>query len=138
MTLFNSYASIYNSVNSPLLWLNLIFVAGACFLFDYAVKSINFLFKPNYANELQIAYSRYGPINSTKSLSKRMIKKLSGNKKKEINVVEHNKKRENKRSIRARENGIVQRIKRHSRDIEIQSVSQSKEISKSNNDSLGS
>ena len=47
MTLFNSYASIYNSVNSPILWLNLILVAGACFLFDYAVKSIKFLFKPN-------------------------------------------------------------------------------------------
>ena len=138
MTLFNSYASIYNSVNSPILWLNLILVAGACFLFDYAVKSIKFLFKPNYANELQIAYSRYGPINSTKRLSKRMIKKLSGNKKKEINVVENNSKRESKRATRARENGIVQRIKRRSRDIEIQSVSQNKEISKSNNDSLGS
>ena len=138
MTLFNSYASIYNSVNSPILWLNLILVAGACFLFDYAVKSIKFLFKPNYANELKIAYSRYGPINSTKRLSKRMIKKLSGNKKKEINVVENNSKRESKRATRARENGIVQRIKRRSRDIEIQSVSQNKEISKSNNDSLGS
>jgi phospholipid-transporting ATPase len=138
MTLFNSYASIYNSVNSPILWLNLILVAGACFLFDYAVKSIKFLFKPNYANELQIAYSRYGPINSTKRLSKRMIKKLSGNKKKEINVVENNTKKESKRATRARENGIVQRIKRRSRDIEIQSVSQNKEISKSNNDSLGS
>ena len=67
-----------------------------------------------------------------------MIKKLSGNKKKEINVVEYNKKRENRRSTRARESGIVQRIKRHSRDIEIQSVSQNKEISKSNNDSLDS
>jgi phospholipid-translocating P-type ATPase (flippase) len=138
MTLFNSYASIYNSVNSPILWLNLILVAGACFLFDYAVKSIKFLFKPNYANELQIAYSRYGPINSTKRLSKRMIKKLSGNKKKEINVVENNTKKESKRATRARESGIVQRIKRHSRDIEIQNVSQSKEISKSNNGSLGS
>ena len=138
MTLFNSYASIYNSVNSPILWLNLILVAGACFLFDYAVQSIKFLFKPNYANELQIAYSRYGPINSTKRLSKRMIKKLSGNKKKEINVVENNTKKESKRATRARENGIVQRIIRRSRDIEIQSVSQNKEISKSNNDSLGS
>ena len=67
-----------------------------------------------------------------------MIKKLSGNKKKEINVVENNTKKESKRATRARESGIVQRIKRHSRDIEIQNVSQSKEISKSNNDSLGS
>ena len=89
-------------------------MAGACFLFDYAVKSIKFLFKPNYANELQIAYSRYGPINSTKRLSKRMIKKLSGNKKKQINVVENNTRKESKRATRARESGIVQRIKRRS------------------------
>ena len=50
MSLFNSFASIYNSVNSPILWLNLILVSGACFLFDYTIKSINFLFRPNYAN----------------------------------------------------------------------------------------
>ena len=66
MSLFNSYASIYNSVNSPILWLNLILVTGACFLFDYAVKSINYIFRPSYANELQMIYNRYGPINSTK------------------------------------------------------------------------
>ena len=37
----------------------------------------------------------------------------------------------------ARDNGIVQRITRYSKDIEIQSVSQSREINKSNRDSLG-
>ena len=67
MPTFNSYASIYNSVNSPILWLNLIFVFSACFLFDYSMKSIDFIFRPNYANELQIVYNRFGPINSTKN-----------------------------------------------------------------------
>ena len=55
-----------------------------------------------------------------------------------MNKISEFVKRERKKANGARENGIVQRMKRNSRDIEIQSVSQSKEISKSNNDSLGS
>ena len=134
MTLFNSYASIYNSVNSPLLWLNLIVVSGACFLLDYAAKSLKFLFVPDYAKELQIVYSRYGQINSTKRLSKRMIKKLNGNKKNEINMIEDNTRRERKKQTRSRENRTVHKGKKNSRRIEIQSISQSQELSKSNNE----
>ena len=97
MSLFNSYASIYNSVNSPILWLNLILVTGACFLFDYAVKSINYIFRPSYANELQMIYNRYGPINSTKRLPKRIIKKLNKNKKSDVNIIEVNHKKKKKK-----------------------------------------
>ena len=117
------------------------FCIGNLFLFDYAVKSINFIFRPNYANELQIVYNRYGKVNSTKRLSKRIIKKLNKNQKNDVNVVENNnnrKERKHRNMKVSRENGIVQRIKRDSKDIEVQSVSQSKEISKSNGESLSS
>ena len=77
---FNSYASIYNSVNSPILWLNLILVVFACFLFDYAIKSIKYFFKTNYARELQIICSKYGSINDTSKLSYKIKKKLNKNK----------------------------------------------------------
>ena len=79
-TLFNSYASIYNSVISPIFWLNLILVSSACLIFDYSIKSINYFFKPNYSRELEIVYSRFGQINSTEKLSNNIIEKLNQNK----------------------------------------------------------
>ena len=142
MDLFNSFASIYNSVNSPILWLNLILVAGACFLFDYTIKSINYMFNPNFAKELQIIHSRYGTINSIKRLSKKMVKMLKSkiNKQKENNEDQHNRK-ERKNINVIRENAIERKHSHYQKEFVIQSVSQSKEVSKSNksnNDSLGS
>ena len=121
---FNSYASIYNSVNSPILWLNLIFVFSACFLFDYSMKSINFIFKPNYANELQIVYNRYGPINSTKKLSERIIEILQKNNFEE-NEIEEDK-------VIRKETDQKERKKKlkNKNDIEIHSISISGDINK--------
>ena len=121
---FNSYASIYNSVNSPILWLNLIFVFSACFLFDYSMKSINFIFKPNYANELQIVYNRYGPINSTKKLSERIIEILQKNNFEE-NEIEEDK-------VIRKETDQKERKKKlkNKDDIEIHSISISGDINK--------
>ena len=126
MPAFNSYASIYNSVNSPILWLNLIFVFSACFLFDYSMKSIDFIFRPNYANELQIVYNRFGPINSTKNLSKRIIKVLQKTNFDE-NIVEEdkilNKENEQKERKKKRKNN------KYDKNIEIHSISLSEDIS---------
>ena len=162
MPLFNSYASIYNSVNSPILWLNLFFVFSACLLFDYTSKSILYIFKPNYARELQINYSRYGRINSTKRLSRSIKKKLPRSNKNSINesLKEESPKQRREREIdrgreiirkkerdrkREREDELDERYNRQKRykipkSLEIKSVSQSKENSKSkyNIDSLGS
>ena len=136
---FNSFASIYNSVNSPILWLNLILVAGACFLFDYTVKSINFLFRPNYANELQIVYNKYGPINSVKKLSKRILRKLKINKKNDaITNENHNQSKRGRNVDVARDNGTLRKKRVKIKDIEIQSLSPSEDQKKSNKDSLGS
>ena len=126
MPAFNSYASIYNSVNSPILWLNLIFVFSACFLFDYSMKSIDFIFRPNYANELQIVYNRFGPINSTKNLSKRIINVLQKTNFDE-NIVEEdkilNKENEQKERKKKRKNN------KYDKDIEVHSISLSEDIS---------
>ena len=139
MSLFNSFASIYNSVNSPILWLNLILVSGACFLFDYTIKSINFLFRPNYANELQIIYNEYGPINSTKRLSKRILRKLKINKKSDISSNDnHNRNKKGKRVDVTRESGTQRKKKVRIKEIEIQNISQDEDQKKSDKDSLDS
>ena len=49
-------------------------------LFDYAIKSIKYFFKTNYARELQIICSKYGSINDTSKLSYKIKKKLNKNK----------------------------------------------------------
>ena len=76
MSFYNSFASIYNSVNSPLFWLNMAFVAIFCFLFDLLIKSIKFIFSPTLCRELQIIYNEHGPINTKEHLSREAIEKL--------------------------------------------------------------
>ena len=76
MSFFNSFASIYNSVNSPLLWLNIILISVFCFLLDLFIKSIKYIFFPTLCRELQIIYNKYGPINNKEHLSKEAIEKL--------------------------------------------------------------
>ena len=76
MSFYNSFASIYNSVNSPLLWMNMAFVTIFCFLFDLLIKSIKFIFWPTLCRELQIIYNQYGAINTKEHLSKEAIEKL--------------------------------------------------------------
>ena len=73
---FNSFASIYNSINSPILWLNMIFVNVFGFLFDFIIKSFKYNFTPNICRELKLIYNEYGPINSTEHLSEKIINEL--------------------------------------------------------------
>ena len=76
MNFFNSFASIYNSVISPLFWLNMFFVGYFCFLFDLVIKAFKYSFTPTLCRELQIIYNKYGPINSTEYLSDDAKEKL--------------------------------------------------------------
>ncbi len=76
MDFFNSFASIYNSVNSPLLWMNMVFVGVFCFILDLVIKSFKYNFAPTLCRELQVLYNEYGPINTTEHLSEEAIEKL--------------------------------------------------------------
>ena len=73
---FKSFASIFNSVNSPLFWMNMASVGVFCFLFDFSIKSFKYNFTPNLCRELKIIYNEYGPINTTEHVSDRIIEKL--------------------------------------------------------------
>ena len=130
MPTFNSYASIYNSVISPILWLNLIFVFSACFIFDYAIKSISYMFKPNYAEELQMVYNRYGPINSTKQLSDRIINVLQKINFKENIIIEDKIENKENDHIEIKKKNKVHKHK-NKNDIEINSLSQNDEMNNS-------
>ena len=79
MSFFNSFASIHNSVNSPLLWMIMIFVGLLGFLFDFVIKAYKYTFSPNICRELQIVYNEYGPIDSTEHLSENIINLLKEN-----------------------------------------------------------
>ena len=76
MSFFNSFASIYNSVNSSIFWLNMLFVAFFCFLFDFNLKSFRYCFSPTLCRQLQLVYNKYGPVNSKEHLSDEIIEKL--------------------------------------------------------------
>ena len=76
MAFFNSFASIYNSVVSPLFWLNMFFVGYFCFLFDLVIKASKYVFTPTLCRELQIINNKYGPINTTEYLSDDAKEKL--------------------------------------------------------------
>ena len=76
MDFFNSFASIYNSVNSPLLWMNMVFVGVFCFILDLVIKSFKYNFAPTLCRKLQVLYNEYGPINTTEHLSEEAIEKL--------------------------------------------------------------
>ena len=69
---FNSYASIDVSVNSPVLWINIIFVNVLGFIFDFMTLIYKYNFGSNICRELKKVYHEYGPINSTEHLSKKI------------------------------------------------------------------
>jgi magnesium-transporting ATPase (P-type) len=85
---FNSYASINNSVKSPILWMNIIFVSILGYFFDFLTLIYKYNFSSNISKELKLIYNEYGPINSTEHLSekiKNILKKCDENKDKEDN-----------------------------------------------------
>ena len=71
-SVFNSYASIDVSVNSPVLWINIIFVNALGFIFDFITLIYKYNFGSNICRELKKVYHEYGPINSTEHLSKKI------------------------------------------------------------------
>ena len=105
---FNSFASIQNSVNSPLLWMIIIFNGFLGFLFDFTIKACKYNFSLNICRELQTIRNNYGTIDSTENLSENIINKLklceNNNDKKpqKINKDKHKKNDNNKLNLNKR------------------------------------
>ena len=74
--IFKSYASIKGSINSSLFWFNIILITGICFLSDYSIKSIKYLFIPNLGRMLQILYTKYGRLETDDYLSESIKENL--------------------------------------------------------------
>ena len=75
-SMFNSYGSIVGSVSASLFWLNLILVTCFCFIIDYAIKSIRYIFFPNMARTLQILFTKYGKLDTDEKLPEFIKEKL--------------------------------------------------------------
>lgn len=106
--MFKSFASIYNSVNSSLFWMNMLFVAVFCFIFDLNLKSFRYCFSPTLSRQLQLVYNQYGPINSNQYLSDEIIEKL---KVYDENIKEeHSKKDDNKNMKNDQESNEIKTI----------------------------
>ena len=88
---FGSYASIYNSLASLNLWLNIFLIGAICFIMEYAIKAFYYIFKPTTRNILQRIIYKYGEINNVEHLPQEIIDKLE---KLGINTKEQIKKEE--------------------------------------------
>ena len=75
-SIFNSYASINGSVSSSLFWLNIILITYICFLIDYAILSIKYIYIPNLGRSLQILRLKYGKLDSDQYLPYNIKEKL--------------------------------------------------------------
>ena len=106
MAFFNSFASIYNSVISPLFWLNMFYVAYFCFLFDLVIKAFKYVFTPTLCKELQIIKNKYGAINSTEYLSVDAKEKLIAYE--TINEDKKEKKEKSKKKKKKEDTKIMQ------------------------------
>ena len=75
-SIFKSYASIKGSIYSSLFWYNIIIIIGICFLTDYAIRSIKYIFIPNLGKILQILYAKYGKLETDDILPESIKEKL--------------------------------------------------------------
>ncbi len=75
-SLFNSYASIVGSVSASLFWLDIVLITYFCFLIDYTIISIKYIFIPNLVRTLQILYRKYGKLDSDIYLPDNIKEKL--------------------------------------------------------------
>ena len=88
------------------------------------------MFKPNYAEELQMVYNRYGPINSTKQLSDRIINVLQKINFKENIIIEDKIENKENDHIEIKKKNKVHKHK-NKNNIEIHSLSQNDEMNNS-------
>jgi len=74
--LFNSQASMIVSFNSVLVWINIIFVCGTCYLIDMGIQTFNFTFIPTIAGTLQRIVCQRGSCDNDTDLPKSITDKL--------------------------------------------------------------
>ncbi len=74
--IFKSVASMTVSFSSGLVWVNIIFICGACYLIDMGIKTFNFTFIPTIAGTLQRIVCERGSCDNETDLPKSIIDKL--------------------------------------------------------------
>ena len=74
--LFKSVASMTVSFRSGIVWVDIIFICGACYLIDMGIKTFNFTFIPTIAGTLQRIVCERGSCDNETDLPKSIIDKL--------------------------------------------------------------
>ena len=74
--LFKSQASMIVSFGSALVWINIIFVCGTCYLIDMGIQTFNFTFVPTIARTLQRIVCERGSCDNDTDLPKSITSKL--------------------------------------------------------------
>ena len=74
--LFKSQASMIVSFGSALVWVNIIFVCGTCYLIDMGIQTFNFTFVPTIARTLQRIVCERGSCDNDTDLPKSITSKL--------------------------------------------------------------
>ena len=74
--LFKSQASMNVSFGSALVWVNIIFVCGTCYLIDMGIQTFNFTFVPTIARTLQRIVCERGSCDNDTDLPKSITSKL--------------------------------------------------------------
>ena len=74
--IFKSVASMKVSFTSGIVWVDIIFICGACYLIDMGIKTFNFTFIPTIAGTLQRIVCERGSCDNETDLPKSIIDKL--------------------------------------------------------------
>jgi uncharacterized membrane protein len=74
--LFKSVASMTVSFRAGIVWVDIIFICGACYLIDMGIKTFNFTFIPTIAGTLQRIVCERGSCDNETDLPKSIIDKL--------------------------------------------------------------
>ena len=74
--IFKSVASMNVSFRSGIVWVDIIFICGACYLIDMGIKTFNFTFIPTIAGTLQRIVCERGSCDNETDLPKSIIDKL--------------------------------------------------------------
>ena len=74
--LFKSQASMIVSFGSALVWVNIIFVCGTCYLIDMGIQTFNFTFVPTIARTLQRIVCERGSCDNDTDLPTSITSKL--------------------------------------------------------------
>jgi phospholipid-transporting ATPase len=112
--LFKSVASMKVSFSSGVVWMDIIFICGSCYLIDMGIRAFNFTFIPSIAGTLQRLICERGSLENETDLPKSIVEKLriydNENDEENGNENENENENENKETEENKDNKLTKKI----------------------------